>query len=73
MSEQSKPRRLPVEVSKAVIDALGGTNEVARLCDVRMCAVSLWKREGIPRARLMFLRERFKHLPVMKTPEVFDF
>ena len=39
-----------------VIEVLGGTAAVARLCDVRMPSVSDWKRDGIPRARMMFLR-----------------
>lgn len=43
-----------------VIDVLGGTAEVARLCDVRMPSVSDWKRDGIPHARMMFLREARK-------------
>ena len=43
-----------------VIDALGGTAEVARLFDVRMPSVSDWKRDGIPHARMMLLRETRK-------------
>lgn len=39
-----------------IIDALGGTNEVARLCEIKPPSVSEWRRDGIPRARLMFLR-----------------
>lgn len=39
-----------------VIDALGGTAEVARLCDVESQAVSMWRHRGIPNARLMYLR-----------------
>jgi len=42
--------------SDEIIDALGGTNEVARLCEVRPPSVSDWRRLGIPRARLMFLK-----------------
>lgn len=38
-----------------VIDALGGTAEVARIFNVRMPSVSDWKRDGIPPARVMFL------------------
>jgi len=38
-----------------LIDTLGGTVEVARLCHVSSQAVSKWRREGIPAARLMFL------------------
>jgi hypothetical protein len=38
------------------IDALGGTAEVARLFEISMPSVSDWKKEGIPPARVMFLR-----------------
>lgn len=39
-----------------IIDALGGTHRVAELCEVRPPSVSEWRRRGIPRARMMFLR-----------------
>jgi hypothetical protein len=39
-----------------VIDALGGTGAVAKLCEVSSQAVTQWRRAGIPRARLMYLR-----------------
>lgn len=39
----------------SLIDALGGTAEVARLCDVSMQAVSNWRQDGIPKARRMYL------------------
>lgn len=39
-----------------IIDGLGGTAEVARLCEVSAQAVSQWRADGIPKARLMFLR-----------------
>jgi hypothetical protein len=39
-----------------IIDALGGTTKVARLCGVESQAVSKWRREGIPQARLLFLQ-----------------
>ena len=39
-----------------IIDALGGTFAVARLCNVRPPSVSEWRRTGIPEARLQFLR-----------------
>lgn len=47
-----------------VIDALGGTAEVARLCRINMAAVSQWKENGIPGYRLDFLR--------LARPDVFD-
>lgn len=46
-----------------IIDQLGGTFEVARLCEVQPPSVSEWRRNGIPKARLMFLR--------LARPEVF--
>lgn len=39
-----------------IIEALGGTFRVAELCEVRPPSVSDWKKHGIPRARMMFLR-----------------
>lgn len=47
-----------------IIDALGGTFAVARLCNVRPPSVSEWRRTGIPAARLQFLR--------LARPEVFE-
>lgn len=39
-----------------IIDRLGGTSEVARLCEVRQPSVSEWRKNGIPKAREMYLR-----------------
>lgn len=39
-----------------LIDLLGGTAEVARLCEVQPPSVSEWRHKGIPKARLMFLK-----------------
>lgn len=39
-----------------IIDALGGTFRVAELCEVKPPSVSDWRKHGIPRARMMFLR-----------------
>lgn len=39
-----------------IIDALGGTSEVANICNVTTGAVSQWRENGIPAARLMYLR-----------------
>ena len=63
-------KRLNPELSREVINALGGTTEVSRLCVVQLAAVSQWKKNGIPRARLMFLRERFKNKPIMQKHEI---
>lgn len=39
-----------------IIDDLGGTSEVAKLCRVKMPSVSWWRKQGIPEARLMYLK-----------------
>jgi hypothetical protein len=39
-----------------IIEALGETAAVARLFDVRMPSVSAWKKAGIPKARMMYLK-----------------
>ncbi|WP_321943007.1 carph-isopro domain-containing protein [Paraburkholderia tropica] len=50
-----------------IIDRLGGTGDVARMCDVDPAAVSQWRRNGIPKARLQFIRlarpEVLKQIP----------
>ena len=40
----------------ALIDRLGGTCAVAELCAVKPPSVSVWRKTGIPKARLMFLQ-----------------
>jgi hypothetical protein len=39
-----------------IIDRLGGTMAVTRLCEVKSASVSKWRITGIPRARKMYLR-----------------
>ncbi|MDE2472546.1 MAG: hypothetical protein KGL35_28415 [Bradyrhizobium sp.] len=39
-----------------IIDKLGGTYAVAALCQVTAQAVSQWRHDGIPQARLMYLQ-----------------
>lgn len=46
-----------------IIDGIGGTVATAQLCQVTPQAVSQWREEGIPQARLMFLQ--------LARPEVF--
>lgn len=47
-----------------IIDRLGGTSETARLCEVKPPSVSEWRKTGIPKAQLKFLK--------LARPEVFD-
>jgi len=39
-----------------IIDGLNGTVAVADLCEIRPSAVSHWRKHGIPKARVKFLR-----------------
>jgi hypothetical protein len=39
-----------------VIRRLGGTTKAADVCEVSAQAVSQWRRNGIPKAQLKFLR-----------------
>lgn len=54
MDTQTKTPEQAFAIS--VIDALGGTAEVARLCKTSMAAVSQWKDNGIPGYRVDFLK-----------------
>ena len=63
-------KRLNPADSVEIIDILRGTKAVAKLCDCTPAAVSQWRSKGIPKDRLLFLRERFKDLAVMNKPEV---
>lgn len=38
-----------------IIDALGGTTEVARICEIKPPSVSQWRFDGIPKARRQYL------------------
>jgi len=38
-----------------IIELLGGTNKVAKLCQVAPPAVAQWKLRGIPHGQLLFL------------------
>jgi hypothetical protein len=52
----------------ALIDKLGGSGAVARLCGVTSQAVSVWRRKGIPdlRRRLLML----EHADLVKQASV---
>lgn len=39
-----------------IIDRLDGTGAVAKLCETSAGAVSQWRKAGIPKARLMYLK-----------------
>jgi DNA-binding transcriptional regulator YdaS (Cro superfamily) len=44
----------------ALLQLLGGTAKVAKMCEVEPAAVSQWKKNGIPREQLLFLAARIE-------------
>jgi DNA-binding transcriptional regulator YdaS (Cro superfamily) len=43
-----------------LIDLLGGTNEVAKLCNVAPPAVAQWRHRGLPHGQLVFLAAKLE-------------
>lgn len=43
-----------------IISVLGGTSQVAKLCGVSMAAVAQWKRNGIPKDRLIYIASQLE-------------
>lgn len=71
--EAKKARRLAPDYTSAIVEALGGTTHVANLLQIDKTAVSHWKRNGMPRARLMYLREKYKRATIMQDPYIKNF
>lgn len=44
----------------ALLQLLGGTTKVAKMCNVDPAAVSQWRKNGIPREQLLFLAARIE-------------
>ncbi|NYT62392.1 hypothetical protein H0A66_08715 [Alcaligenaceae bacterium] len=57
-------KKLNNHPDSTIIDRLGGTGAVARICEVASPSVTGWKKRGIPHARAMYLR--------LLHPEAFD-
>lgn len=57
-----------------IIDQLGGTAVTARIFDIAMPSVTKWRWEGIPKARLMYLKvarpDLFQAAPQAQSVEV---
>jgi hypothetical protein len=47
-----------------LIDALGGTSKTALMFDIDPASVSGWRKTGIPKARLMYIK--------LARPDLFD-
>ncbi|MBK9363039.1 MAG: hypothetical protein IPM99_18995 [Rubrivivax sp.] len=52
----------PLHPDSVVIDRMGGSVAVARVCRVTSQAVSQWRRSGIPPARRQFLELLVPHV-----------
>jgi hypothetical protein len=48
--------------SDHIIDSLGGTKAVATIFRIKPPSVSGWRKNGIPQARLDYLRVVYPHL-----------
>lgn len=48
--------KISVMNDSKIIDELGGTSAVAKLCEVKPSSVSEWRTQGIPRARRQYMR-----------------
>ncbi len=49
------------QLANTVIDRLGGTSAVAKICDIKPPSVHEWRENGIPKARQQFLRLAYPH------------
>lgn len=60
--------RMDKPTDSEIIDRLGGTTEVARICQIKPPSVSEWRSSGIPSARRQFLAllrpEAFEAMPI---------
>lgn len=57
-------KKLTEHPDSIIIERLGGTTAVAKICEIASPSVSGWKKKGIPQARRMYLR--------LLHPEAFD-
>lgn len=57
---------MQTESPSEIIDRLGGTTAVARLCDIKPPSVSEWRKVGIPKSWLKFFQatrpDVFQHI-----------
>lgn len=50
------------QLANTVITRLGGTSAVAKICEIKPPSVHEWRVNGIPKARLQFLRVAYPHV-----------
>lgn len=52
------------DTANLIIDRLGGTSATAKLCEIQPPSVSEWRKNGIPKPQLKYLR--------LLRPDVFE-
>lgn len=45
-----------IPFANTVIDRMGGTTAAAKFCEIEPASVSGWRKKGIPKLRLQWLR-----------------
>lgn len=50
-------KNMSVADSSLIIDAFGGTNRLARICNSTSASVANWRKTGIPAWRELYLRQ----------------
>lgn len=55
MAKRTKPLESLDPLARAVVAALGGTAETARIFGIKQPSVTGWLAKGIPKSRLMYL------------------
>ncbi len=66
MATFKRARRLDIERSVQVIEALGGTLKLSKEFGIRHPSVSNWKKFGIPEDRLQFIQLKYRRIPEVK-------
>lgn len=66
MATFKRTRRLDIERSVQVIEALGGTLKLSKEFGIRHPSVSNWKKYGIPEDRLQFIQLKYRRVPEVK-------
>lgn len=74
ISKSRRCKRVNPVYANEIIDLLGGTGSVSKICDIKDASVSEWRKLGMPKGRFMFLSERFKRIvkqPYSKKHDLF--
>ena len=51
-----------ISLTNAILEELGGVNAVSRICSLTNPSVSNWKKKGIPKAWVFYLKLKYPKL-----------